>query len=57
MNLTCSQGRYAKNAKPDLDRAWPQPGLALGLRVEKRLNGYALSTSSADGFNKRAESV
>jgi hypothetical protein len=46
-----------KNAKPDLDRAWPQPGLVLGLRVEKRLSGYALSTSSTDGFNKRAESV
>jgi hypothetical protein len=57
MNLTLSQGRYAKGARPDLGRAWPQPGLVLGLKVEKRLSGYALSTSSVEGSIKRAESV
>jgi len=37
MNLTRSQGRYAKDARPDLGRTWPQPALVLGLKVEKTL--------------------
>jgi len=36
VNLTRGQGRYAKNAKPDLDQAWPQPALVLGLKAEKK---------------------